>query len=262
MSSAHGAADSLPEAIPGYRVRLEHYYGPLDLLLHLVQQHELDILQIPIAAIADQYLEYVRALKAHDIDLSGEFLSMASYLMVLKSRALVPPQEAEGPQEEEEPAGSLADLIRRLLEFRRVKDRAAELAARWEDMARRAPRPELDGTPAPRGLEIPRDVEVWDLVIAYARLAERVSLRVAMTILFADVPIEQFMEAIRHALERAEAVGFDQLVGDRADRGHVIGAFLALLELMRSQEVTAQQVEPGGRIVLRRRAGDGRGAGI
>jgi segregation and condensation protein A len=244
-----GAAEVPPEAIPGYRVRLEHFYGPLDLLLHLVQQHEVDIMDVPIAVIADQYLEYLRALERLDIEVSAEFLSMASYLMVVKARALAPVAAAEEEQEEDEEPGSLSDLIRRLLEFRRVKDRSLDLAQRFREMSQRAARPAME-VEVERGLEVPREVEVWDLVVAFARLAERTTLRAPMTILFTDLPVEHFMEMVMRALQQAARVAFGSVVGDRRDRGRVIGTFLAVLELAKQQRVRLEQASPEGEIVI------------
>ena len=93
-----------------YRISLENYYGPLDLLLHLVQVNEVDVLKIPIAPIADQYRQYIETLQKHDLDMSGEFVAMASHLLLLKTRAVIPPDPDAAEDEEEEPP--LLDLIK------------------------------------------------------------------------------------------------------------------------------------------------------
>lgn len=228
-----------------YRVKLENYYGPMDLLLHLVQVNEVDILHIPIARIADQYVEYIQALQKRDLDLSGDFIAMASALMLLKSRTLVPAERAEEGEAEEEPP--LLDLIRKLLEFRRVKDMAARVDRLMEERALRFERPR-QRTEAP--VEPLKDLELWDLVVSYAKLVDRITLRTSMQILYRDLPIEQFIEKILKTVAAGATTTLSAIVGDWKDRGAVVGSFLAMLELAKQQKIRIDQPEPGGEITI------------
>ena len=235
-----------------YRIRLENYYGPLDLLLHLVQANEVDVVKIPIASIADQYRQYIETLQRHDLEMSGDFVAMASHLLLLKSRAVIPPEADAGEDEEDEEA-PLLELIQKLLEFRKVKDLSGRVGELMD--ARRGrwgrPRQKIE-VPA---TEAPSRVELWDLVVAYAQLVERTTLRPSMEIFYRDVPIERFLERILMLVAQGRDVRFSEIVGeDRRDRGAVIGSFLALLELVKQQRVSAAQPLEGGEILIRPRA--------
>lgn len=240
----------------GYTVRLEHYYGPLDLLLHLVQANEVDIIKIPLSTIADQYLQFIQMLQKHDLEMSGDFVALAAHLLLLKGRAVAPPDaetldEEAAEQEEEAP---LLELIRKLLEFRKVKDLSARVGELMD--ARRGrwgrPRPKVEAPP----VETIDRLELWDLVVAYAQLVERTTLKPSMEILYRDVPIERFVERILLLLTQRSEVKFTQVLGaERADRGAVVGSFMAILELMKQQKITADQDEGGGDINIRPRTG-------
>jgi segregation and condensation protein A len=245
----------MPPVAEPYRIRLEHYYGPLDLLLHLVQVDEVDIFKIPIASIADQYRQYVETLRAHDLEMSGEFVAMTAHLLLLKSRAVVPPEPGEQTGEEGEPEEApLLDLIRKLLEFRRVKELSARVGELMDARRGRWGRPRLKAAaPEPEG---PLEVELWDLVVAYAQLVERTTLRPAMEIIYREIPVEQFLEQILRLVTQRAEVRFSEVLGDqRRDRGAVIGSFLALLELMKQQRVSAAQPSEGAEITIRPYAG-------
>lgn len=237
----------MTDAVAPYRVKLEAYYGPMDLLLHLVQVNEVDVLHIPISRIADQYVEYIGALQKHDLDLSGDFIAMASTLMLLKSRTLVPAESPEEIEQAEEPP--LLDLIRKLLEFRRVKDMASRVDAMMQERALRYERPRPKSEAAVEPLDA-KDLELWDLVVAFARLVDRTTLRASLQILYRDIPIEKFFEKILAAIAAGSSVTLTQVVGDWKDRGAVVGSFLAMLELAKQQKVRIDQPEPGGEITI------------
>lgn len=236
-----------------YKIRLENYYGPLDLLLHLVQAHEVDVLQIPIATIADQYVRFIETLQQHDLEMSGDFVALAAHLVLLKSRAVVPPEPGEVDEEVEEDEAPLLELIKKLLEFRKIKDLSGRVGELMDARRVRWGRPRIKvEAPEPDG---PGQVELWDLVVAYARLVERTTLRPSMEILYTELPVQEFIERILQLVMEGRDVRFSDVIGaQRDDRGAVIGSFLALLELMKQQQVSADQGEGGAEIVIRPKA--------
>jgi segregation and condensation protein A len=252
------ASDPSPPAadagtsILDYKISLENYYGPLDLLLHLVREQEIDIEKVSLARVAEQYCRYLDMMKSLDINLAGEFLVMAATLMAIKARALVPepaPEEAE----EEDPS---LELIRKLIEYRKFKERARLLGLRAEERARRfargvpreeAPPPiggEGEAQAAAPGAPPPKDLDLWPLVTSFAALTRQLRLDVPMSILYADVPIERFMEMVLERLRKAGRMAFAELAGT-ADKMKVVGTFLAVLYLAKEQRVTLEE-EGGG----------------
>jgi segregation and condensation protein A len=235
----------MPE-LQDYKVNLENYYGPLDLLLHLVKETEVDITAIRLANACEQYIRFLQAMERLDIDLSGDFLSLASQLLLIKSRTLAPPEAApEGEETDEEEGDASLELIKKLLEYKRFKDRGRALARLADEQALRYTRPRirLEGETEQEPL---RNLELWDLVLLFSRAIKGIRLDAAMSILYHDVPLEVFVDSVLKALESKKAVQFSELVGDRADRGRVVGTFLALLQLAKEQRVrVAQEIDHG-----------------
>ncbi|OHB74590.1 MAG: hypothetical protein A2Z34_10865 [Planctomycetes bacterium RBG_16_59_8] len=232
-----------------HRVQLENFYGPLDLLLYLIKENELDITRIPIARVAEQYNASLAMMQKLDIDMAGEFLVMASQLMLIKSRSLLPPPEAE--EDEEEDADPSVDLIRKLLEYKKYKDRGRELLRMADERALRHGRPplKLESEEGAKEVDEPiHDVELWDLVLYFSKVFRQTLLDVPIDILYFDTPIEVFMDRISAALSAKGEVTFAELVAEKENKGLVIGTFLALLELIKKQEIRAEQAEEGGDI--------------
>jgi len=233
-----------------HRVDVERYSGPLDLLLFLIKQEEVDIHDIPIARILERYMEVLGTLQALDLDEAGEFLVMASLLMEIKSRALLP---REDPLEDEE-LDPRFELVQKLLEYRKFKEVSEELRARSDDWAKRFTPGRAPDVPGPAPDEIPiADVSLWDLAIAYQRLLEEVGGEREQEIVYDDVPIEVHMDGILETLRERERVPFRGLFGKRIDRGTVSGVFLGLLELIRQRRVKAIQRRPFDPIEIVRR---------
>jgi len=237
-----------------YHVKLEIFEGPMDLLLHLIKKHELDIYDIPIAPITQQYLEYLDLMKGLDMEIAGDFLVMASTLTHIKSRMLLPPTGEPG--EDDEGADPRAELIRRLLEYKRFKDAAAGLEQREQDWSKVFTR-ETEAKP-----ELPPDDEpllfdfhLFDLLAALRDVLNRAP----------DAGIEITAEAvsitdkIAHILSRLEGVDsllFADLFEGNTSRSHIIATFMALLELMKNRIVRAVQVEQFGAIRLMKAVND------
>ncbi|MBI3270915.1 MAG: segregation/condensation protein A [Planctomycetes bacterium] len=244
--------------IAEYKLQIENFYGPLDLLLHLVREEEVPILEIPIARIAEQYIGYLELMRKLDINLAGEFLVMAATLMVIKARTLVP---AEALEEEEEDDPRL-ELVRRLLEYKRFKDRARELARLYDDQSRRCPRPYLpepekeapaEGSEAGGAEESPpAPLEIWDLVRNYAKITKETNLAVPTEILFDVIPIEEIMAQLLRFLEERKTVLFSEVLGENPKRAKVVGNFLALLELTKQQQIATEQERDFSDIRIRR----------
>jgi segregation and condensation protein A len=239
----------------GYKVDLETFSGPLDLLLYLIRQNEVEIADIPIAQITDQYLAHIEVLQAVNVNLAGEFLVMAATLMELKSRMLLPKHDEEEGDEEEDPR---ADLIRQLLEYKKFKDAARTLGERAEDQALKFAR----GAAAALGLpeaepedDLPLvlgDVTAWDLVAAFKTILRQTQLDTSQRIVLDQKPVAAYCEELLERLGEREMATFRELFPEGASRGAVIGLFMALLELMRRHRVRAEQGSPEGeiRIVL------------
>ncbi len=231
-----------------YKVRLEVFEGPLDLLLYLIRKDELDIYDIPIERIARQYMEYLGLMRLLDLDIAGEFLVMAATLMMIKSRMLLPPEERPALEaEEDDPRW---DLIRQLIEYKQFKDAAAhlqELEGRQGDAFRRpAAEPLLPAAPGV-GLD---DVTLFDLIAAFNEALKRVEPEVIGEIYAERFTVADGIDAILRRTRADARVVFAALFSPLASRHEIICMFLALLELIRLRQVRACQDGMFGEIVI------------
>jgi len=223
------------------RVDLASFQGPLDLLLYLVQQEEVDIYEVSIARIADRFLAICRdEVKGLDVDQAGEFLVMSSQLLVLKSRALLPREEAVDLEE----IDPRLDLVRQLLEYRRYKGVSAELQERFDrQMAKAAVRvrkPSLEAPPPDDEENL--ELDLYGLVAAFQRLLRETGGAEAVHMAKERLPITHFVGTIFDELmEMGGRVSFRRLLGAKPDRTYVIGAFLALLELLKLRKIRVLQ---------------------
>ncbi len=237
-----------------YRVHLDVYNGPMDLLLYLIRKEEVDVYDIPIARITEQYLEHLELIKALDVNLAGEFVVLAATLMEIKSRMLLPhppPLEQDGGEDPR------MELVRELLEYKKFRDAAEELKARAAEQQLKFPRlaraePPTEGEPA-----VPlKEVELWDVFAAFRKLMKETMGRLPQTIVYDDIPVSEFMHRLVERMGGESSVRFWELFEGRRDRMHVVGTFLALLELIRRRVVVAFQEEPFGEILLQLRPGE------
>ncbi len=237
-----------------YKVSLEAFEGPLDLLLHLIRKEEVDIYDIPIGRITEQYLAYLERMRALDINVAGEFVVMAATLMLIKSRLLLPKEEQS--QEETDPEEALdprLDLVRQLVEYKQCKDAANLFALR--EFLRSATYPK-GGTPEPtppdpEGLLAQKlgDIGTLDLLEAF----RRVLARARETVSFGHLKMMRWSvpDKMRTLLERISAtprVAFSSLFSDHAPKGEIIVTFVALLELLRLRHITVSQSETFGEL--------------
>lgn len=236
-------------AMPDYKVQLDVYNGPLDLLLYLIRRNELDIYDIPIAAVTRQYCEYVSCLQQIDPDAAAEFVVMATVLMEIKSRTLLPGAATEGATEEalDDPR---MELVRQLLEYKKYKDASIGLGTAAALQAARWPRsPILPAGATPGGCDLD-EVQVWDLVAAFNNVMASIG-RAGVThdVVFDDTPIALHATDILDRLAREGNVPFAGIFIGRT-RAEAIGLFLALLELIRQQRVRVEQPEQFGPIFV------------
>jgi segregation and condensation protein A len=220
--------ESILEAYP---VRLQNFEGPLDLLLHLIKKHEVDIYDIPIALITSQYLEYIDLMQEMNLDVAGEFLVMAATLIHIKSRTLLPRPDPSQEDPEEDPREA---LVRRLLEHQKFKA-AAELlheretlrSAQWTradgpvlEIAGEAPEPEVE-------------VDLFSLISAFRAVVDRAKARPKVYLPAEQIPIEERIEQLLSRLSETEACGFEELFADIQSRAGLVVTFLAVLEMIR-----------------------------
>jgi segregation and condensation protein A len=223
-----------------YKVKLEIFEGPLDLLLYLIKRDEIDIYEISIERITRQYLEYLQAFKELNIDLAGEFIAMAANLIYLKSRSLLPVDQ-QPPEEDAEEDDPRWELIRQLIEYKKFKEAAAQLHLRELEQERIFAREEGSSPPA-EGLLRLGEVGIFQLINAFQNVIKRVEARQDLQ----EIPGERFSvsEKIDTILQRVEAGGripFSDLFGAIVSRLEVVVTFIALLELIRLKQVRAIQ---------------------
>ena len=263
-ADAYNSPSSQPRTGVEYRVELDIYNGPLDLLLYLIRRDELDIYDIPIAKITDSYLSYMNMLRdvktreGLDINVAGEFLVMAATLMEIKSGTLLPkvqPTEVkDGKSAAQELTDPRVELVQQLLEYKRLKDSATLLSRRQHEHESRFPR--FPATPDANPDELPPvdldEVQVWDLLAAFDRLMKEVGVRKPKyhEVLYDDTPIDLHAADIEDRLKREKTVTLRQLMEGRKNRSEMVGVFLALLELIRQKKILVEQASQADDIVI------------
>jgi segregation and condensation protein A len=239
-SDARTAKRATHAATPPPPVKLEVYEGPLDLLLDLIRKQQINIYDIPIARITQQYLDYLRLLEEMNIDVAGEFIFMAATLIYIKSRMLLPPDPNAPPEEEEDPR---ADLVHRLLEHEQFKNAAQMLQSKRmiEDASWSQPGigefVEAEDEP---GLT----VSVFDLISVFREILERAKKRPQMEIRREEVTVAEMIEHVKQVLiANPHPVRLDDLMAGYLSRQALIAMFLALLEMVRLRAILLRQKE-------------------
>jgi segregation and condensation protein A len=229
-----------------FRVQLDVFQGPLDLLLFLVRKHELEVCDLPISLIADQYLQHLEVLQLLDVNEVGDFLDLASTLIEIKSQCVLP----RGGEEAATWDDPRQDLVARLLEYKRYKDAASMLDERSRDWQQHYPRLASDLPTRhvdPAGQPI-HEVELWDLVSAMSRLLRESQAVRPATIVYDETPIHSYMRRIHDQLAATHRVAFSEMFQPGMHKSAIVGVFLAVLELVRHHRVRAEQDEPHGEI--------------
>ncbi len=222
-----------------YKVRLELFEGPLDLLLYLVKKDHLNIYDIPIAQVAEQYLQYLNLMQLLDLNIVGEFLVMAATLMQIKSRMLLPTQEGEVSQEEEDPR---AELVRRLLEYEKFKEIAESLRqkeAQQKEVFKR-PKSEIDKEISAE-TQVYFEASIFDLITAFSKALEEIPKELFYEVIKDEFSIEGKVHEILHLLLVVPSVSISELFGKAKNKIEIIVIFLSILELIRLKEIVARQ---------------------
>lgn len=230
-----------------YRVQLDVFSGPLDLLLYLIRRDELDIQDIRIARLTEQYLEYLQVIEVLDPNAIAEFLVMASTLIEMKSRALLPTPPIEAAEDADDPRNV---LVKQLLEYKRFKDAAARLGHAADERAKRFVRRPAALPPDLQGVEL-EEAQVWDLVAAFGRVMSSIGAGPKLhEVTLDEKPQEFYARRILDAINDDRPTTFGTLFTRENTRAEIIGMFLALLELIRKQLVRAEQDTSRSQIYL------------
>jgi len=219
-----------------YKVKLEVFEGPLDLLLYLIRKNEIDVYDIPIANITEQYLEYIELMRMLDLNVAGEFLVMAATLIHIKSKMLLPPEEKEIlPEEEEDPR---EELVRRLLEYKKFKEAAnvlQDLEGQRKNMFTRNAVFELDSG------EKFFEASLFDLITALTKALKDVPKEVFQEIIKDEFTVEQKVHDLLHMLVEKPVICLTELFKKAKNKLEIITTFLAVLELIRLKEIVVAQ---------------------
>ena len=241
-----------PACMPDFRIQFKVFEGPMDLLLFLVKKQEVDICEVNLTGLATQFIEYVELMKQLDLDQAGEFIVMASTMMYIKSRELLPVSEQVGDDDDGDDGDPRWDLIRRLVEFKRFKDASDDLQRleieREKVYTRRPGSIPIDPLPMGNRLE----ASILDLVGAVNELLPRVDGREAAKgeIVEDRWSISEKIVAISKRLGRVDQLKFSELFDGVRSRGEVVATFLALLELIRLKQLMATQDDLFGEIEM------------
>lgn len=235
-----------------YKVKLEVFEGPLDLLLYLIKKEELDIYDIPIAKITDQYLEYLEFMKLLDLSIAGEFLVMAATLIHIKSKMLLPPDETPGEGEEE--VDPRAELVQRLLEYKQFKEAASQLSQLEQHQKHFFAR--VGSGVDKDALEVPEpeyfEASLFDLITAFTKVLKDVPKDVFHKVIKDEFTVSEKIHDILHMMVARPVMYFTDLFKAAKSKFEIITIFLAVLELIRLKEIVVRQSAPFSEIEISR----------
>jgi len=245
-----------------YNVKIEAFEGPLDLLLHLINRLEIDIYDIPVAKITEQYLMYIHAMKEVQLDVASEYLVMAATLLAIKSKMLLPKHEEELDDEfefehDEDPRN---ELVERLIEYKKFKEAASDLKSLEQERGLMYTKPPSDLTEYAKEIKTENtdlDISLYDMLGAFQKLLRRKKLQKPMSTKIArqEISIEKRMDEIIHFLKKSGTrTSFNDLFPD-SDREHIVVTFLAILELIKRKEIDVQQEQNFAEIFMTARKG-------
>ena len=239
-----------------YKVKLEVFEGPLDLLLYLIKKEEIDIYDIPIAKITDQYLEYLELMKLLDLNIAGEFLVMAATLIHIKSKMLLPPDQL--PEDQQEEADPRAELVKRLLEYKKFKEAASELS-HMEKQQKHFFTRVGGGMSAEDANVLPQrgeffEATLFDLITAFTKILKDIPKDIFHEVIKDEFTVSEKIHDILHMLMDKPVIFFTEIFKAAKNKFEIITMFLALLELIRLKEVVVRQSGPFCDIEITRNA--------
>ncbi|MBI3005049.1 MAG: segregation/condensation protein A [Ignavibacteriales bacterium] len=234
-----------------YSVKLQDFEGPLDLLLFFIKRDELDIYNIPIARITKEFMGYLHFMRELDLEVAGDFVVVAAELMQIKVKMLLPPEPGE--EEEEDPR---ANLVKRLVDYKRFKEVALEMSKQEDEQKRIFPRgyynsderTSVDETDE----DLMSDVTLFDLIASFKFAMDRMPKKFVHEILKLNVSIDQQIEYITDFFSRRSEATFYDLIKDMTEKIYIVVTFIALLELIRSRKLILRQAEPFGEVSIMR----------
>jgi len=234
-----------------YSIKLQEFEGPMDLLLFFIKRDELDIYNIPISRITKEFLEYVHYMETLDLEVAGEFLVMATELMQIKVKMLLPPEP--GTEEEQDPR---ANLVKRLVEYKRFKEVAVGMGVQEEAQRKIFYRVYYEADPRVTTEEEEdeslRDVSLFDLISSFKFAIDRMPKKFVHEVVRLNVTLEEQIDYIIDYFSRRSEATFYELVKDMAEKIRIVVTFIALLELIRSKRVVVRQAEPFGEVSIMR----------
>jgi len=235
-----------------YKIRLEIFEGPLDLLLYLIKKDHLNIYDIPIAKVAEQYLQYLNLMQILDLNIAGEFLVIAAELMKIKSKMLLPAEEsaAHAQEEQEDPR---EELVRRLLEYEKFKEIANTLREKETSQKEVFKRPKIEIEAGPnKEKEVYFEASIFDLINAFSQALKDVPKEVFYEVIKDEFTVEEKVHSLLHLLLVTPAVRVSELFSQAKNKLEIIVIFLAILELIRMKEAVVFQRELFGEIEIGR----------
>jgi segregation and condensation protein A len=232
-----------------YHVRLTHFEGPLDLLMHLIRRDKIDVQDIPISHITREYLSYIEIMQELRLEVAGEFFVMAATLMRIKAQMLLPRRPEE--EDDEDPR---EELVRNLLEYRKFKEAANHFAEKEDDRRKFFTRP---AARPPEGEQEPSlmEVSIFDLVDAFKKVMDDLKKQISYRIEKESHTVEEKIDHIRGKVNTSSEVLFTELFSGNTDRLEIIVTFLAILEMVKLGELSARQMTDGGDVWLYRPGG-------
>jgi segregation and condensation protein A len=235
-----------------YTIKLTDFEGPLDLLLFFIKRDELDIYDIPISKITKEFFDYVHFMESLDLEVAGEFLVMAAELMQIKVKMLLPPEPGE--DEEEDPR---ANLVKRLIEYKRFKEMAVELAAKEDEQRKIYARGYRESDPKIMAEQddehLLRDVSLFDLIASFKFAMDRMPKKFVHEIIRLNISVDEQIAFLKDLFAHRSEVTFAELMATMDDKIRIVVTFLALLDLIRNNHLIVRQYEPFGDLSIMRK---------
>lgn len=225
----------------GYKLKLDIFEGPLDLLLFLIKKNDIDISDIPIAKITEQYMEYIQMMKMLDLDVVGDFLVMAATLMQIKSKMLLPPDPTEEEVEEEDPRDELVRRLQEYKKFKEIADALKEKELKRKDFFSRTIDEEAKSQLREDAKEIFFEASLFDLINALSDALNKVPEEIIHEIIAEEFTVEQKIHDILHCILNESSVSLNHLFRTARSKIEMVVTFLAILELIRLKEIKAVQ---------------------
>lgn len=230
-----------------FQVDIAQYFGPLDLLLHIVRREEMSLATLPLAKIVGQYFDFLEVLVELQIDDVADFLEISSILLEMKSKQAVPLTEPQAVEDSDQPIQELSDdLVEKLIQYKRIRDASNildEQSRRWQLRYSRLVA-DLPTRPVDSGTQPIQPIEVWDLVSAFARILRQQNKVAAQQVVYDDTPIHVHMQRIHQLVCENQRIELTSLFQPRMHKSSLVALFLATLELTRHYGLSTEQSEP------------------